>query len=465
MSSVLMSVVPVLTGPNYQHWVSSMTSYLMSQGQWASVATECPKEVKRTKVEGETVIEDGIENIDEINKWVENNTRAVGNIRLCLHHTISFKFQEITWATQLWNELKDTYGQPGVAGVYMEFKAALDTTIPNNADPSLAIDKILAHFGRMAEGKASVPTYVQAMVLLAKIPPSMESLAQLFCQSEDKVEAIDTPKIRRAILLAWEQKGYRRNQNQGGQAQRITAIRRGPQEPEFTQQYDSGGFRGGRGRGGRGRPRGQRGQGGQKNPQNNVIQQDAQPTAGPSNHQQQRPPSAPPSEFDFGLFASPATLPPPSSVYPTFNKALSLARRLEVCPTIETLKRLETPFLENPRPHKKRNVSSDEEVSLGWTDDEVDAFMGESATASGSKTPGSAFDIDLFGTEERYGTNPTLEMKANPSTAFNNCRVNTPAAELLLSLLGANQARNRRAEGFRVAGCAVIGQRDGAESR
>ena len=37
--------------------------------------------------------------------------------------------------------------------------------------------------------------------------------------------------------------------------------------------------------------------------------------------------------------------------------------------------------------------------------------------------------------------------------------------ELLLSLLGVNQARNRRAEEFRVAGCAVIRQRDGAESR
>ena len=161
-----------------------------------------------------------------------------------------------------------------------------------------------------------------------------------------------------------------------------------------------------------------------------MIQQDAQPTAGPSNQQQQRPPSAPPSEFDFGLFASPAALPPPSSVYPTFNKALSLARRLEVRPTIETLKRLETPFLENPRPHKKRNVSSDEEVSLGWTDDEVDAFMGEAATASGSKTPGSAFDIDLFGTEERYETNSILGTEVNSSTAFNNRRVNTPAAFL-----------------------------------
>ena len=158
-----------------------------------------------------------------------------------------------------------------------------------------------------------------------------------------------------------------------------------------------------------------------------MIQQDAQPTAGPSNQQQQRPPSAPPSEFDFGLFASPAALPPPSSVYPTFNKALSLARRLEVPPTIETLRRLETPFLENPRPCKKRNVSSDKEVSLGWTDDEVDAFMGEAATASGSKTPGSAFDIDLFGTEERYAANLTSRTKANPSTVLSNRRVNTPA--------------------------------------
>ena len=247
MSSVLMSVVPVLTSPNYQHWASSMTSYLMSQGQWASVATKCPKEVKRTKIEGEAVIEDGIENLNEINKWVENNTRAVGNMRLRLHHTISFKFQEITWATQLWNELKDTYGQPGVAGVYMKFKVALDTTIPNNTDPSLAIDKILAHFGRMAEGKASVPTYIQAMVLLAKIPPSMESLAQLFCQSKDNFATIDTPKIRGAILLAWEQRSYRRGQSQGGQAQRIMAVKRGPQEPGFTQQYDSSGFRGRRG--------------------------------------------------------------------------------------------------------------------------------------------------------------------------------------------------------------------------
>ena len=104
-----------------------------------------------------------------------------------------------------------------------------------------------------------------------------------------------------------------------------------------------------------------------------------------------------------------------------------MARRLEVRPTIETLKRLKTPFLENPCPQKRRNVSSDEEVSLGWTDVEVDAFMGEAATTSGSKTPGNAFDIDLFGTEERYSTNLTSKAKANPSTVLSNRRVNTAA--------------------------------------
>ena len=113
---------------------------------------------------------------------------------------------------------------------------------------------------------------------------------------------------------------------------------------------------------------------------------------------------------------------------PTFNKALSLARRLKVRPTTKNLKRLETLFMtEDPRPCKKRNVSSNKQVSLGWTDDKGDTFMGEAATASSTKTPGSAFDIDLFGTEERYKTNLTLGVATNSPIVFNNCRVNTLA--------------------------------------
>ena len=49
----------------------------------------------------------------------------------------------------------------------------------------------------------------------------------------------------------------------------------------------------------------------------------------------------PPSHFSFGEIASQATLPPPSSKYPTFNNALELTRQLGICPSIETLKTLE----------------------------------------------------------------------------------------------------------------------------
>jgi hypothetical protein len=34
MLSQLTSLVPVLKGPNYQHWAPTIKSFLMAQGQW-----------------------------------------------------------------------------------------------------------------------------------------------------------------------------------------------------------------------------------------------------------------------------------------------------------------------------------------------------------------------------------------------------------------------------------------------
>jgi len=68
-------------------------------------------------------------------------------------------------------------------------------------------------------------------------------------------------------------------------------------------------------------------------------------------------------------------------VYPNFTNALSLAHRIGVEPTIETVKRLETggrareeqKLLSQRRPNKRPRVKHDDEVSLGWSsDDDVD---------------------------------------------------------------------------------------------
>ena len=106
MSSTLQTFVPVLDGTNYQQWAAAMQSYLMSQGQWRVIVKTAPIPVskkgapataapKDDKEEGATtsaapiiVPDEMYENQDVIDSWDEDVSKAVGNIRLRLHHTI-----------------------------------------------------------------------------------------------------------------------------------------------------------------------------------------------------------------------------------------------------------------------------------------------------------------------------------------------------------------------------------------
>ena len=260
----------------------------------------------------------------------------------------------------------------------------MDIKITDQEDPTVAIDKMTAHFARCNASGLEVPDYFQAMLIMTKLPASFDGLAQLFCQKEH-VKTLDVADMRKTIGLAWEQrKGGKAPRNQ---AQKLSAVKRGPNEPPFEQQQGKG-QRGGRRRQGNhaGRGRNQQGPGNQAQP----VQQ-SQPQAGPS-----QPPPAPPAPtldtFQFGHIASPAVSlppPPPSSFYPSFNKALSLARRIGVAPTTQTLKRLEgVERPSDPRPLKKRSPPREDEVSLDWSgnEDDVDVFMEESAVAGPSGT-------------------------------------------------------------------------------
>jgi hypothetical protein len=111
--------------------------------------------------------------------------------------------------------------------------------------------------------------------------------------------------------------------------------------------------------------------------------------------------------MDFTPMASMVTsstpLPPHTSVYPTFGAAFTLANRLGVKPTIETLKCLE--FVEkatDPRPAKRQRkvVDPEEEIDLTWTSDK-----------------GSPQNDDAAGPSERYALNKYASSRANASSA------------------------------------------------
>ena len=231
MSSSLTTLVPVLSGPNYQVWSVAMKSFLMLQGQWRVLSRKCPVDIT-VNSRGNTLTgdqapsdEDAAANKEKIEDWEDDNQKAVGNIMLRLAPQIQGNLTSETMdgAGILWDHLEKQYGKPGIIATYLEFKAAMDVKITDNEDPTIAIDKMTAHFARCNASGLEVPDYFQAMLIMTKLPSSFDGLAQLFCQKEH-VKTLDVADMRKTIGLAWEQrKGGKAPRNQ---AQKLSTVKR-----------------------------------------------------------------------------------------------------------------------------------------------------------------------------------------------------------------------------------------------
>ena len=92
-----------------------------------------------------------------------------------------------------------------MASIYLELKSAFDMPIPANSDPSLALEKITSHFGKLQEAGSEVTlsNHLQALIIMAKLPSSYDSLAQIMCQIE-KVTDLSLDKVVKAIGVSWD---------------------------------------------------------------------------------------------------------------------------------------------------------------------------------------------------------------------------------------------------------------------
>ena len=429
MSSQLTSLTLVLDGTNYQQWSAAMQSFLMSQGQWKCVKTGAiaSKVITIEAADGTK----SFEGEKELEYWNEVTEKALGNIRLRLHHTIAYQYNDEENPAILWGSLKTKYGDPGTSQAFIEFKGIMDTVIPNNGDPSPACDKIMAHQARLKNMSFDIPDHVLAMIILSKIPSNMETTAQLMMISSkdpSSTKAKEPNSVIEVIRASWEtstRTSIRTNQQR---ANKLSAVRPVPNQPpvfQQQQQQQRGDWQ--QGRGGRGGTR-QGKRGGRKNAQQQLQQATVQTQPSPGSSQLPPPPSqwvpAPspyvpgpspyaPGPAESGYFASRISasrpLPPtpiPSSnnsVWSSFSRSVDLAHKLDVPTTTETLKRLEMAELSktrdtrDPRPRKrakkntprgeiqglkgsvkgKEKVKDDDVVSLDFTEDEgADMIIG-----------------------------------------------------------------------------------------
>jgi len=225
MSSALDKMVPVFTGSNWQQWHTSMQAYLRAQGQWFVYLTTQPADGHNDR-----------------NNWDDCTERALGNITLRLAPSIQVAVADLTTVKEVWDYLKKSFSAPSIGSEYTELSKLLSTTIPAGSHPALAITKMLSHFTYLKDAGFDFPAPVQTMIILCKLPPTMEVVAQILSQtSPDEIKNLKPEGIVKAAMLSFEQKGATRGGAKGPQANKLSTMKRKPADPKFAQQQQQQG--------------------------------------------------------------------------------------------------------------------------------------------------------------------------------------------------------------------------------
>ncbi len=186
MSSALTQLVHVFKGIDWTFWEPVAEAYINAQGQGSILTTS-------RRPDGD----------DNQANWDELNQKAMGNIQLCVTPSITENIRSKTTAKEMWETLKAEYGKPGLLVIYPHFKAALAVTMQNNSHPAPAINEMISRFHKLTAQNITISEFVQAMLLLTKLPQSMDYIVQSFYQKEN-IYNVKFDDVRRAIIVHWE---------------------------------------------------------------------------------------------------------------------------------------------------------------------------------------------------------------------------------------------------------------------
>ena len=226
MSSALDKMVLVFTGSNWQQWHTTMQAYLRAQGQWFIFSTAQPA--------------------DETDSWDEHNKKALGNITLHVSPSIQSAIVNLATIKEVWDHLKDNYGSPSIGSAYAELNRLLTMTIPTGSHPTPAITKLLSHFTYLKDTGFDFPAPVQAMIILCKLPLTMEVIAQILSQTApSEIRNLKPDGIVKAATLSFKQKGASRGGGKAPQANKLSAVKPKQADLKFAQQQQQGRSNGG----------------------------------------------------------------------------------------------------------------------------------------------------------------------------------------------------------------------------
>ena len=212
-------------------WKSAMKAYLQSTGHtWVmEIAKPDPIDSKSTNAQMAHYI-----------RWTKANDSIVGSVNMHLSDALCQHFESKALAAELLKALDEEFATVGIAAAYVLFKELLDLHIPDLSHPLPAFSKVETLFMWLKAAGYEFNEKCQAMMLLAKLPPSMDVVAQMFTQAKDtsgKPKDPSVAEISKAAVLSWDQHHLTGKGKQLAQANKISAIKhKRQQNPSFQQQ-------------------------------------------------------------------------------------------------------------------------------------------------------------------------------------------------------------------------------------
>ena len=79
----------------------------------------------------------------------------------------------------------------------------MNTRVPSDSYPRGAIDKIMVHYKVLSTNSLAIPESLKAMILLSKLPPHYNFVAQDFLHNME-MSALNTQKISNVVVAAWD---------------------------------------------------------------------------------------------------------------------------------------------------------------------------------------------------------------------------------------------------------------------
>ena len=171
--------------------------------------------------------------------WTKANDSIIRSVNLHLSDALHQHYEGKVLAVELLKALDEEFASVGIAAVYVLFKELLKLHIPDSFHPSPAFSKAEMLFACLKSAGFEFNDKCQAMMLLAKLPPSMDNVAQMFTQAKDssgKAKDPSVTEISKAAVLSWDQCHLTRKGKQSAQANKISAIKhKDQQNPSFQQ--------------------------------------------------------------------------------------------------------------------------------------------------------------------------------------------------------------------------------------